>query len=233
MKNIGIILAGGSGQRMGSELPKQFLSLVGKTILEHSVSAFQANPDIQEVFIVTHSDYIESTKKTVNKECYSKVSQILAGGSERYHSTLAALKACSDSECNLIIHDAVRPLVSQQMITDCIHGLEHYKACTIAVPSTDTILVSDHNHCYIQEIPARSFLFHVQTPQGFKKTTLEHAYSQGLKDIDFQTTDDCGVVKKYLPEVQIKIITGSSSNLKITYPEDLLTAEKTLSTLNK
>ena len=119
------------------------------------------------------------------------------------------------------------------MITDCICGLEDYKACTIAVPSTDTILVSDSSHCYIQEIPVRNFLFNVQTPQAFKKSTLEQAYSQGLKDSSFQATDDCGAVKKYLPEIQIKIITGSTSNIKITYPEDLLTAEKILSTLNK
>lgn len=229
MKNIGIILAGGSGHRMGSHLPKQFLTLLGKTVLEHSLSAFQLHPDIDEIFIVTHAAYIEKTETIVGQSGFSKVTRILTGGAERYHSTLAALQVCPQAECNLIIHDAVRPLVSQQMITDCIWALEQFAACTTAIPSTDTILVSDATHQYIQDIPTRSFLFNVQTPQAFRKNTLLEVYKTGLQDPAFQPTDDCGVIQKYKPELRIKIVPGHSSNLKITYPEDLITAEKLLS----
>ncbi|MDE5610830.1 MAG: 2-C-methyl-D-erythritol 4-phosphate cytidylyltransferase [Odoribacter sp.] len=229
MKNIGIILAGGSGQRMGNELPKQFLPLAGQTILEYSLDAFQENEGIDEIFIVTRANFIEKTEEILKQHPCSKVTQILAGGSERYHSTLAALKACPETDCNLIIHDAVRPLVSQQMISDCIAQLHTYSACTTAVPTTDTILCSDTTRTTVQEIPNRHFLFNVQTPQAFRKSVLVAAYEKMGQDLDFHPTDDCGVVHKFLPKVEIKIIPGSHSNLKITYPEDLVQAEKLLS----
>lgn len=229
MKNIGIILAGGSGQRMGNELPKQFLPLAGQTILEYSLDAFQENEDIDEIFIVTHANFIGKTEEILKQHPCSKVTQILTGGSERYHSTLAALKACPEADCNLIIHDAVRPLVSRQMISDCIAQLQTHSACTTAVPTTDTILCSDATRTTIQEIPNRHFLFNVQTPQAFRKSVLIAAYEKIGQAPDFHPTDDCGVVKRFLPEVDIKIIPGSHSNLKITYPEDLVQAEKLLS----
>ncbi len=231
MKNIGIILAGGSGLRMGNKLPKQFLTLSGQTILEYSLNAFQQNKDIDEIFIVIQTNFIEKIKEILHQRPFSKVTQLLSGGSERYHSTLAALKACPQTDCNLIIHDAVRPLISQQMISDCIQQLKEEVACTTAIPSTDTILYSDSTHTYIQDIPARHFLFNVQTPQAFRKSILTAAYEKIGQDPAFHPTDDCGVVKKFLPEVKIKIIPGSNSNLKITYPEDLITAEKLLSAL--
>lgn len=229
MKNIGIILAGGSGHRMQTSQPKQFLVLSGKTILEHSIQVFQHHPAIDEVFIVTHPDYIPETQRILEQNSFSKVTQLLAGGRERHHSTLTALQACPEAECNLIIHDAVRPLVVGHMITDCLQALTDHLACTTAIPSTDTILVSDPTHRYIEDIPVRNFLFNVQTPQAFRKSILQRAYQAGMQDTAFHPTDDCGVVKKYTPEIKIKIIPGSSSNLKITYPEDLITAEKLLS----
>lgn len=229
MKNIGIILAGGSGHRMGSHLPKQFLTLAGQTILEHSLSAFQRNSYIDEIFIVTHVDYIQTTAKILQQHPFPKVTHILPGGTERYHSTLSALRICPETDCNIIIHDAVRPLVSQQMISACIKALDDFMACTTAIPSTDTILVSDTTHQYIQDIPARNFLFNVQTPQAFKKNILQEAYKIALEDPTFHPTDDCGAIQKYLPKLKIKIVPGNSSNLKITYPEDLITAEKLLS----
>lgn len=229
MKNIGIILAGGSGQRIGKGLPKQFLPLAGKTILEYSVSAFQENPGIDEIFIITHPDYIQETEKVLPPRLFPKISKILRGGEQRYHSTLAALRNCPPEECNLIIHDAARPLVSQRIISDCIGALDRFAACTTAFPSTDTMLVSDPTCRFIQEIPSRHFLFNVQTPQGFKNHILRQAYERGLKDPDFHPTDDCGIVKKYMPEIPVRIIQGHPDNLKITYPTDLIIAEKILS----
>lgn len=229
MKNIGIILAGGSGHRMGGDLPKQFLTLAGKTVLEHTLAIFQASPEIGEIFIVTNVRYIAETEKILKGNNFPKVTQILPGGSERYHSTLSALGACREAECNMIIHDAVRPLVSGQMITDCIKALDEFMACTTAIPTTDTILVSDENHTYVRDIPVRNYLFNVQTPQAFRKTILSEAYEAALRDTTFHPTDDCGVIKKYMPGVKIKIVAGSPANLKITWPEDLITAERLLS----
>ncbi len=229
MKNIGIILAGGSGHRMRHPLPKQFMTFCGKTVLEHTLHAFQLHPDIDEILVVTHADYIAETEKILQKGLFPKVTQVLNGGAERYHSTLSALRACPPMECNLFIHDAVRPLVSQEIISNCAQALEQHMACTAAIPSTDTILFSDSTYDYIQEIPDRKFLFNVQTPQAFKKSILEQAYQSALTDPDFHPTDDCGVIQKYLPEIKIKIVAGNPENLKITYPEDLGIAEKLLS----
>lgn len=214
---------------MGSALPKQFLPLAGKTVLEYSLDAFQQHEGIDEIFVVTHADFTGKTEAILKQHPCPKVTRILTGGSERYHSTLAALQACPETECNLIIHDAVRPLVSRQMISDCIAQLRTYPACTTAVPTTDTILCSDATHTAVREIPERHFLFNVQTPQVFRKSVLAAAYEKIGRDPDFHPTDDCGVVKRFLPEVEIRIIPGSRSNLKITYPEDLVQAEKLLS----
>ncbi len=229
MKNIGIILAGGSGQRMGNALPKQFLPLAGQTILEYSLDAFQRHEGIDEIFIVTRAEFMEKTEEILRQHPRSKVTRILPGGSERYHSTLAALQACPATDCNLIIHDAVRPLVSRQMISDCLAQLQTHPACTTAVPTTDTILCSDATRTVVREIPERRFLFNVQTPQAFRKSILIAAYEKIGQDPDFHPTDDCGVVKRFLPGIDIKIVPGSHSNLKITYPEDLVQAEKLLS----
>ncbi|MEG1738467.1 MAG: IspD/TarI family cytidylyltransferase [Odoribacter sp.] len=232
-KNIGIILAGGSGQRVGGDIPKQFLLIAGKTILEHTLSVFQECGCIDEIFIITHSHYLKQTEEMIQGSHFSKVTQILPGGNERYHSTLAALKACPESECNLIIHDAVRPLLTSQMIYDCVEALQKFTACTTAIPSTDTLLVCDDTHCYIKDIPNRNFLYNIQTPQAFRKSILIQAYQLASLYPDFCATDDCGVIKKYLPEIRIKIIKGSPSNFKITYPNDLITARKLLSKLDE
>lgn len=227
MKNIGIILAGGSGHRMGGDLPKQFLRVANKTILEHTISVFEQSEEIDEIYVVSNPDFLYKTQDIL-KDKYPKVSHIIAGGKKRSDSTLAALAACGADDCNLVIHDAVRPLVSVHMISECILSLQTYAACTTAIPSTDTILVSDISRACIQDIPNRDFLYNVQTPQAFRKSVLTKAYKMALCDPQFGVTDDCGVVQKYLAEIPIRIIAGSTSNIKVTYPEDLVVIEKYL-----
>lgn len=229
MKNIGIILAGGSGKRVGSDTPKQFLLVAGKTILEHTLAKFNSHPQIDEIVVVVSKEELERTREIIEKRNFPKVTYIVPGGKERYHSTLAALKLFQENDQNLLIHDAVRPMVSEQMITDCIQALKDFSACTTAIPSTDTILISDPTYTIVEDIPVRNFLYNVQTPQAFRKSILQKAYQIGLEDSAFHPTDDCGIIKKYMPEIKIKIIAGHSSNLKITYPEDLITAGKLLS----
>lgn len=229
MKNIAIILAGGSGRRVGGELPKQFLHIAGQTVLEHSLAAFQNNKYIDEIVLVTNPAFTEETAKIAQNGNFPKVSKILNGGKERYHSTLSALQAFRSEECNLIIHDAVRPLVSDRIISENIYALKEYDACTTAIKSTDTILQSDLSHQYVEQIPDRDFLYNVQTPQAFKKDTLQQAYNLARQDPNFQSTDDCGVVRKYMPGTRIRIIEGSPSNIKLTYPEDIVLIERLLS----
>lgn len=231
--NVAILLAGGSGRRMGGPEPKQFIQIAGKTILEHSIRAFHQHADIDEIVIVAHADYIDRISQIASP--YSKVCHIVSGGKERYHSTIAAI-ACyrnrlaadeHQAAINLLIHDAVRPLVSQRIISDCIAALRQYRAVDVAIPCTDTIVEVDASGA-ICRITPRSMLRNVQTPQCFRLETIAQAYEIGLKDPNFITTDDCGVVHRYLPQESIFVVDGDTTNIKVTYPEDLILAEKVL-----
>lgn len=225
--NIAIILAGGSGTRLGADRPKQFLEIAGKMVIEHTIEAFHRNPNIDEIAIVSREDYVEDVSEMVRKNGYSKVKHVLKGGKERYHSSLAALEAYTNDTDNLLFHDCVRPLVSQRVINDCIKALNDFRAVDVAIPATDTIIEVDERGC-IRNIPSRRLLRNVQTPQGFKRQTIRQAFDLALKDPEFIPTDDCSVIHKYLPEVQIKVIEGDVSNIKITYKEDIEFAEKML-----
>lgn len=228
--NIAVLLAGGSGRRMGGPEPKQFIEIAGRTILEHSIRAFHQHESIDEIIIVAHADYLDRIQQIASP--YPKVRHIVPGGRERYDSTLAAIKvgqslSANADDINLLIHDAVRPLVSQRIISDCIEALRHNHAVDVAIPCTDTIIEVNEagNIC---RIPLRASLRNVQTPQCFSLPVIALAYETGLKDPAFVTTDDCGVVHRYLPEEPIYVVEGETTNIKVTYPSDLILAEKVL-----
>lgn len=233
-------MAGGTGKRMGGPEPKQFIMVKGKSLLEHSIRAFASNEGVDAIVIVAHADYIERIREIAAS--YEKVMAVVPGGKERYDSSIAAIKAASekygisgkskesgDSESiNLLIHDAVRAMVSQRIITDCITALREYQAVDVAIPCTDTIIEVDAEG-RIAHITPRSALRNVQTPQCFRLNIIKEAYARGLADPNFVTTDDCGVVHRYMPEVPILVVAGDTTNIKVTYPEDLILAEKILS----
>ena len=125
----------------------------------------------------------------------------------------------------MIFHDAVRPLISSQIIDRVIVALQIYEAVDVAIPSADTIIQVDSDNT-IMGIPPRRVLRRGQTPQGFRLNTIKAAYDEALKDPDFITTDDCGVVLKYLPETKIYVVEGEDSNMKLTYKEDFYLIEK-------
>lgn len=228
MKNIAIILAGGVGNRFNAGLPKQFLKIAGKTILEHTISVFQKNEYIDEIAIISNREYVHEVENMVIKNSFTKVRKVLNGGKERYDSTLAALSAYDEDENNLIIHDAVRPLVDDRIINDTVKALTEgsAEAAAVAIETTDTIFQVDKTHCSIEAIPDRHLLYRAQTPQAFKTHILKQAYRIALKDPDFTATDDCGIVKKYMPDVKIQIIRGENRNIKLTYKEDLYLLER-------
>lgn len=230
MKNVAVILAGGVGSRLGLNKPKQFLKVAGKAVMEHTVDVFQKHPQIDEIAIVMHHSYLTEAEAMVIKNNWTKVKKVLNGGDERYESSLSAIQAyekeaaCND--INLIFHDSVRPLVSGKIIDDVIEALENYDAVDVAIPSADTIIELEGKDSIISSIPKRSLLRRGQTPQAFKLGVIKAAYEKALKDPFFQTTDDCGIVVKYLPDIKVYVVEGEERNTKLTYPEDIYLLDK-------
>jgi 2-C-methyl-D-erythritol 4-phosphate cytidylyltransferase len=185
-----------------------------------------AAPEIDEVLVVMHPDFIGEAEKVVSNGPYRKVSQVLAAGPSRSDTARIAIAAVGSEECNVLLHDAVRPLVSPRIIADAVDALRRYRAVDVAVPSADTILVVGEG--VIVDIPSRQRLWRAQTPQGFRLSVIRKAYELAGHDPDFHATDDCGVVLKYLPDEPIGVIDGSDENIKITQPIDILIADNLL-----
>ena len=219
MKNIAVILAGGSGSRLDKNHPKQFLKVAGKTVIEHTVTVFEEADNIDEIAIVANAAHLSEVESLVLKNGWKKVKKILIGGAHRYESSLSAIRAFErEDNVNLILHDAVRPLVSHRIINDVLTALNNYNAVGVAIPAVDTIVEVENG--VIVNIPDRSRLYHAQTPQGFKLHTIRNAYAHALQDPTFKATDDCGVVRRYLPGEPIFVVTGEATNMKLTYKED-------------
>ena len=228
--NIGVILAAGSGSRTGLATPKQFLPLGGKTVLEHSVQTFHNHKGIEQVVIVTAPEFMDRVKDIVKANGWTKVTAVLAGGKERFDSSLAAVRHFSDQpETVMLFHDAARPLVSDRIITHTLKAMEQYDAVDVAIPAVDTIVQCNREGTYMESIQDRNLLWRMQTPQGFRQKTIQEAYQIALKDPHFTATDDCGTVLRYLPDVKVGIVRGSERNIKLTYADDLSLLEFLLS----
>ncbi len=208
VKNIAIILASGSGTRFDSKLPKQFVKLAGKPVIQYTIEAFEAAEVIDEIIIVTKEDYIDFVYELINTAEFKKVSKVINGGKERYDSTWAAMAAAGNEDCHLIIHDAVRPFISERIINDCVSALATHNAIDVVVDAIDTIVQVDNNR--IQSIPDRRSLKRGQTPQAFKKSVLKQAYDLFLADPNRAASDDCGIVLNYLPNEVVYTVQGTS-----------------------
>ena len=229
MTNIAVLLAGGSGQRFGAALPKQLLPLAGKTVIEYSVGAFEKCAAIDEIAVVMNADYLPQMQEIIDRNGWQKVRKLLPGGADRHFSTLAAINAYDRmSDVNLIFHDAARPAVSQRIINETVTALKVHHAVAVAIPATDTVFEVTNDGDFITAIPARKRLRCAQTPQAFRIDVIREAYRKALQDPNFTSTDDCGVLLRYCPEVPIFIVPGEVSNMKLTYPEDTSLLEKHL-----
>ena len=230
METVAVILAAGSGSRTGLSTPKQFLPLGGKTVLEHSVQTFHNHPGIDEAVIVTAHEFIDKVKDMVKANNWAKVTAVLPGGKERFDSSLAAVRHYADKpDTVMLFHDAARPLVSEQIITDTLKAMETFNAVDVAIPAVDTIVQCNKEGTYMTSIQDRSLLWRMQTPQGFRQKTIQKAYRIALKDPGFTATDDCGTVLRYLPQEKVGIVRGSERNVKLTYADDLALLEFLLS----
>jgi 2-C-methyl-D-erythritol 4-phosphate cytidylyltransferase len=224
LRTVGVVLAGGVGARVGLAIPKQLLKIAGKPIIEHTLAAFDATSDIDEIIVLMTPGYVEDVNAIIASRGFRKVTAVLEGGVTRNDTTKLALDQLGTDECNVLFHDAVRPLVNARIVRECVNALRKYDAVDVAIPSADTIIVVDDGE--ISDIPDRSRLRRGQTPQGFKLSTIRRAYELAWQDPDFAATDDCSVVLKYLPEVAIHVVEGSEHNMKVTDPVDLFIADK-------
>ena len=261
MYNIAVILAGGIGARVGGNTPKQLLPLQdGKSVLEHAVDAFEQSPHIDEICIVMHPDYIMHAEQMLLANAWQKVHHIIPGGKERWESSVNAIRqvrgerlevkgketncqlpiANSHNTVNLLLHDAARPFVSQDIIARVCEALEEHEAVTVAIPSTDTVYEMADGK--VVRIPQRSTIMRAQTPQAFRLELIAEAYAKAFPHL-FTTqlggkegglssplsggvgggfpTDDCGIVHEHMPQVPIYIVEGEEQNKKITFKEDI------------
>lgn len=229
MRMVAVVLGGGTGQRLGAGMPKQLLTLGGQTLIERCVAAFEAAPGVDEILVVMARGYTGPVRELVAG--YQKVIAVIEGGTTRPESTRAALaeiaESSSGADCGVLLHDAARPLVDQKIIAGCVAALEEHDAAGVAVPASDTMVLTENG--VMHSVPPRERLFRCQTPQCFRLSVIARAHELAAADPDFAPTDDCGVVLRYLPGTPVHIVPGSERNMKITYPQDLAVAEALLS----
>ena len=221
LKNYGIILASGTGSRYGADIPKQFIKIAGKTILEHTIEIFEKSSKIDEIVIVITPQYRLKAEDILLKNNYKKVTKILNGGNIRKESSYIGINSIEDKEANVIIHDCARPFLTQRIIDECINALKKYDAIDVAIPSADTIIKVKDN--IIENIPERATLRRGQTPQCFKLSLIKKAHELSKKDKNF--TDDCGLIVKYKLG-KVFVVEGDTENIKVTYPSDIFMADK-------
>lgn len=222
MKHIAIILASGTGSRSGLNIPKQFYKINGKSVLDYSIEAFQNNTNIDEIIVVSNPNFTDLTKEITFK--YSKVKNVLIGGKTRQESSYNGVFSIDDKNVNVLIHDAVRPFITQEIINRCIETLKTYNAVNVAIESSDTIIEVDENNI-IKSLPNRKFLRRCQTPQCFNIELIKKAHILASNDKNAVITDDCGLVLRY-NLADIYVINGDENNIKITYPSDIKLAEE-------
>ena len=221
LKNYGIILASGTGNRYKSDIPKQFVKIAGKTVMEHTLDVFEQSKYIDEIILVITPDYRHIAENLLLKNNYKKISKLLNGGDTRKESSSIAINSIDDEEANVLIHDCARPFVSQRIIKDCVEALKTYDAVDTAIPSADTIIKVKEN--IIDSIPNRAELKRGQTPQCFKLSLIKKAHELSKDDNNF--TDDCGLINKY-QLADVYVVDGEGENIKITYPEDTFMADR-------
>lgn len=228
MKNTAIVLAGGSGSRMKSSVKKQYLMMQGRPVICHSLEVFQNCPRIDEIVLVCGKGEIEQCRsKIVEAYGFTKVTHIVEGGKERYHSVHEGLKAITDCTY-VLIHDGARPFVDEGMLDRILEELPKCHACVVGMPVKDTIKMSNDNG-YVEQTLPREKLWTIQTPQSFDYALIRDAYDRlaEKEDLEVKITDDA-MVAEYIAQVPVKLVEGSYDNIKITTPEDLVLAEMIL-----
>lgn len=228
----GVILAGGTGTRMGNvEKPKQFMELGGKPIIVHTVEKFIMNTEFCKILVLTPKQWIKHTEDLLRK--YVPKDErllVIEGGASRNDTIMNAIayieKEGKLSEDTIIVtHDSVRPFVTHRILEENIRYAKEYGACDTVIPATDTI-VESKNKQMISNIPDRSTMYQGQTPQSFRAKQLKEIYESLTKEEKEILTDACKIL--VIKGENVHLVDGEESNIKITYPYDLRVAEALL-----
>lgn len=222
-RNGAVVLAAGRGSRMKSSVHKQYLEIGGRPVLYYSLKQFEDCPQVDEIVLVTGEQEMEYCRREiVERWGLKKVSRIVAGGQERYHSVHHGLCALADCDY-VLIHDGARPFVDQAMLNRALETVRETGACVVGMPVKDTIKVCDDRQ-FAVKTPRRSDLWMVQTPQVFSFPLIKKAYEKLMESGRSNVTDDAMVLET-MEGHPAKLVEGSYRNIKITTPEDLLIAE--------
>ena len=217
MKKYAIIVAGGSGQRMQSAVPKQFLLLQGKPVLYHTLAAFYQADASTEIIVVLPSDQFDFWKSLIS-ELPTIPHRLVAGGNSRFQSSQNAIQTLTEDGI-VAIHDGVRPLIDPFLISSSFQAAAEKGNAVLAVASKDSVRNYSDVKKNFQHVNRESIRL-IQTPQIFPTKDLKEAFKQTYSD---EFTDDARVVEAL--GIHINLVEGSYKNIKITTPEDLLLAE--------
>ena len=221
-----LIPAAGKGSRMVHSVKKPYLELAKKPILAHTIQRFEQNSAVDAIFvIVDRSDFSECHAAVLHPYSFTKVQDLVEGSETRQMSVYNGICALSADVDFVIVHDGVRPFVTDEIIFECLTAADECGAAVAAVPVKDTIKVANEDD-FIVETPARDQLWAVQTPQVFRKSLLEEAH-QAAQTRQLTATDDASLVEQL--GFPVKLVKGSYANLKITTPTDLQVAEVLIS----
>jgi 2-C-methyl-D-erythritol 4-phosphate cytidylyltransferase len=218
-KNVAVIFAGGAGVRMNTvSRPKQFLELNGKPIIIYTLELFDNHPQIDGIVIACIDSWIPFLKKQIKKFEISKIIDVVPGGATGQESIYNGLKAAQkfDSDCNVLIHDGVRPLIKEQTIADCISTTNEKGNCVTCVPATETFIVRQADNSL--EIPEREDSLIARAPQCFILKDILEAHEKARSEGKNNFIDSCTMMSHY--GHQIHTIIGPMENIKITTPTD-------------
>ena len=224
-----IVLAAGSGRRMGSDIPKQFMMLGAWPLICYSLQAIEQSGIIDDCLLVTGKEdipYVES--EIVQKYGFHKVKNVVEGGAERYESVFRGLQSMGSREGYTFIHDGARPFLTEEILKRTYEAVQRYEACVAAMPVKDTVKIADAEGFAVQT-PNRDLVWAVQTPQVFATELICRAYEmlferlEEFKGKGIFVTDDAMVAETMLG-IRVKLVRASYENIKITTPEDMKTA---------
>ncbi len=225
MKVSAIVPVAGTGIRMGTSVPKQFLLLKELPLPVHVLKVFESVAEVEEVILVVSPGQEDRCRKDwIDAFGLRKVNRIVPGGSERQESVYAGLQEVSEDTEIVLVHDGVRPFLSHEMVRDVIRGAEEYGAAVVSYPVSDTLKKATPDG-FISETVDRTLIWMAQTPQAFSRKILLSAHQRALEE-GISGTDDSALVEGL--GCRVRIIQGAWENIKITRPEDLLNAQSIL-----